>query len=55
MLGTWPAGANFVKASADVKPATPPPKMMTLSPFVGAAEAIAAEVVEGACRKVYQL
>src|SRR5277367_6608637 len=52
MVGIWPAGANFVKARAEVKPAIPPPKIMISSPFVGAAEAIAAEVTEGACGKV---
>ena len=41
MVGIWPAGANFVKARAEVKPAIPPPKIMISSPFVEAVEAIA--------------
>jgi len=46
MVGIWLAGANFVKARAEVKPAIPPPKIMISSPFVGATEAIATEVTE---------
>ena len=39
IVGTWPAGANLVKASAEVKPAIPPPKIMILSPLLLLGEA----------------
>ena len=32
ILGTFPVGANLVKASAVVRPAMPPPRMMTWRP-----------------------